>query len=323
MIWLGSSTRLRREECSSWFAASLRSCSAVGSSPRHRSIKLKKFSETNAPVSPGSAIQFTISCSGHSSSWANWPKYDAEGSVLFRESGERGDLYATSMLTSFYMTMIHLAGNQQIDSETERELEATVNRPNGSDFTFEQLSAFDSLTNLNLYRGDIASAWVRMGRVWPEYRRSRLFRIQMIRISLLELRARTALAMAEKDAEPAAYIQQAAQDAEALDAEGLPWALAHASYIRAGIAACVPDAARAIKDVKLAAQQYDDAEMPLRAQILRYRLGELEEGAESRELRENAELWINGQGIVSPVRWAGMYAPGFALISKTPVETTF
>ncbi len=73
----------------------------------------------------------------------------------------------------------------------------------------------------------------------------------------------------------------------------------------------------------MAAQQYDDAEMPLRAQILRYRLGELEEGAESRELRENAELWINGQGIVSPVRWAGMYAPGFALISKAPVETTF
>ncbi len=49
----------------------------------------------------------------------------------------------------------------------------------------------------------------------------------------------------------------------------------------------------------------------------------LEEGGESRELRENAERWIRGQGIVSPVRWAGMYAPGFALISKTPVETTF
>jgi hypothetical protein len=73
----------------------------------------------------------------------------------------------------------------------------------------------------------------------------------------------------------------------------------------------------------MAAENYDAAEMPLRAQILRYRLGELEEGAKSRELRENAERWIRGQGIVSPERWAGMYAPGFGLISRASLETSF
>jgi eukaryotic-like serine/threonine-protein kinase len=52
------------------------------------------------------------------------------------------------------------------------------------------------------------------------------------------LRARTAVAMAEKAAERAVYIQQAKQDARALEKEGQPWALAHACYVRAGIAAC-------------------------------------------------------------------------------------
>jgi len=243
--------------------------------------------------------------------------------VLSRESRERGDLYATSKLTTFYMTMIQLAGNQLIDSETEIELESAVNHPKGGRFNLEHSSAFDSLMYLNLYRGDITSAWVRMNRIWPEYSRSMLLRIQMIRINLLELRARTAVAMAEKAAEREIYIQQAKQDAQALEKEGQPWALAHACYVRAGIAACEEDSARAIEDLKMAAEKYDAAEMPLRAQILRYRLGELEEGAESRELRENAERWIRGQGIVSPVRWAGMYAPGFGLISRASLETSF
>jgi serine/threonine protein kinase len=243
--------------------------------------------------------------------------------VLFRESRERGDLYATSKLTTFYMTMIQLAGNQLIDSETELELESAVNHPKGGRFTLEHASAFDSLMYLNLYRGDITNAWVRMDQIWPKYSGSMLLRIQLVRINLLELRARTAVAMAERAAERAIYMQQAKQDAQALEKEGQPWALAHACYVRAAIAACDEDSGHAIEHLKLAAKKYDAAEMPLRAQVLRYRLGELGEDAESRELRENAERWIRGRGIVSPVRWAGMYAPGFGLISKDSLETSY
>ena len=89
------------------------------------------------------------------------------------------------------------------------------------------------------------------------------------------------------------------------------------------IAACQEDSAQAIEYLKMAAEKYDAAEMPLRAQVLRYRLGELDEGNESRELRENAEQWIRDQGIVSPERWAGMYAPGYGLISRGSLETSF
>ncbi len=70
-------------------------------------------------------------------------------------------------------------------------------------------------------------------------------------------------------------------------------------------------------------EDYDRAEMPLRAQILRYRLGEVQSDAETRELRDKAELWIKEQGIVSPARWAGMYAPGFLKISTESIETSY
>ena len=46
---------------------------------------------------------------------------EARWSVFFRESQERGDRYAATMLSSFYMTLIKLAGNLQPETETELE----------------------------------------------------------------------------------------------------------------------------------------------------------------------------------------------------------
>jgi serine/threonine protein kinase/tetratricopeptide (TPR) repeat protein len=249
------------------------------------------------------------------------PELRRRWSIWYRESREKGDRYAASMLTKFYMTMLKLAANEPVESESE--LEASLEGCRQGGFNLEHSSAFDSLMQLNLYRGDIHHAWERLGRFWPEYSRSLLLEIQMIRITMLETRARTALAMAEKFKESAVYLNQARQDAIALEREGSPWAKAHARYVRAGIAACGEDAVQAALDLTVAAEKYDEAEMPLRAWILRYRLSEIEGGTRSRPLRDAAESWMNAQGIVSPLRWAGMYAPGFANISGEGIETSF
>jgi serine/threonine protein kinase len=241
--------------------------------------------------------------------------------VLYRESQERGDLYAATTLTAFYMTMIKLANNEKLESE--RELEAFVYRRDERQFNVQQSSAFESLIHLYLYRGDISNAWARMGAIWAEYSRSLLLRIQTIRIPMHELRGRTALAMAEKALDPTIYLRQALEDAKQLQKEGQQWALAHSHYLKAGVAACREDAIRAVRELTLAVEHYDQAEMPLRAQILRYRLGEIQSDAETRTLRDDAERWIKGQGIVAPARWAGMYAPGFLKISTESIETSY
>jgi hypothetical protein len=162
-----------------------------------------------------------------------------------------------------------------------------------------------------------------MGAIWAEYSRSLLLRIQTIRIPMHELRGRTALAMAEKALDPTIYLRQALEDAKQLQKEGQQWALAHSHYLKAGVAACREDAIRAVRELTLAVEHYDQAEMPLRAQILRYRLGEIQSDAETRTLRDDAERWIKGQGIVAPARWAGMYAPGFLKISTESIETSY
>ena len=63
--------------------------------------------------------------------------------------------------------------------------------------------------------------------------------------------------------------------------------------------------------------------MPLNAQVMRYRLGEIDPSEEAQGLRDRAEERLSEQGIVSPVRWAGMCAPGFARISNESTETSF
>ena len=240
---------------------------------------------------------------------------------LYRESQERGDLYAATMLTSLYMTMLKLAKNERVESELD--LAAFIDRRDPRRFNLQHSSTLTSLVYLSLYRGDISNAWERLSACWPEYTRSLLLKIQMVRIDTHELRARTALAMAEKALEPQIYLRQARDDAARLLRERQKWAIAHAHYIRAGIAACEENAVRAIQELNLAVEAYEQAEMPLRAQILRYRLGEIQSDPKTRELREAAEQWIGAQGIVSPARWAGMYAPGFLKISTESLETSY
>ncbi len=242
-------------------------------------------------------------------------------SVFSRESHERGDLYAATMLNAFYMTMIKLAGNEQV--ATEPELELTLARSTPRTFNLQHSAAFESLIHISLYRSDISSAWVRMGSIWPRYEHSMMLRIRMTRIDMLELRARCTLAMAERTLDSEALLREAADLATRLEKEGHKWALAHALYVRAGIAACKEDSVRAIECLTSSAKHYDESQMPLRAHLLRYRLGEVQAGPETRALHDQAEQWMRGQGIVSPARWAGMYAPGFAKIAGDSIETTY
>jgi serine/threonine protein kinase len=240
---------------------------------------------------------------------------------MFREAQERGDLYAANMLTSLYMTVIKLAANEAPDSEAQ--LEATAIPQGGRPFNLQNSTAFDGLISLYFYRGDFSTAWNHIRTMWPEYSRSMLIRIQMIRINVLEQRSRSALAMAERAKQPTTYLRQAKLDARQLNREKQRWALAHAAFVRAGIAACEEQIDRAVTEMNLAVQLYDEADMPLRAQVLRYRLGEVLTDATSRARRQEAEIWMRNQGIISPVRWAGMYAPGFAKISNELMETSF
>jgi serine/threonine protein kinase len=241
--------------------------------------------------------------------------------LLAREAEERGDLYASTYLNAFYATIIKLAADEP--PESEAEFGAFLNARSRRRLNLQQTPVFDSLMLIDLYRGDVTRAWARMGAIWPEYSRSLLFEVQLIRIQMLELRARTAVAAAERSHQPGPLLAKAERDARALEREGQGWGIAHAHYVRAAVAACREDAVGSAQELYRAAELYERADMPLSAQVMHYRLGEIDPSEEARALRLRAEGRLGEQGIVSAARWAGMCAPGFARISNESTETSF
>ncbi|MGO9597548.1 MAG: serine/threonine-protein kinase PknK [Isosphaeraceae bacterium] len=240
--------------------------------------------------------------------------------VLIRQAQDCGDLYAASTLTTFYMTMIRLADDDA--GGIEAELETVMNRWATRGFFIQHSTAFRSLIHLELYRGQADSAWSRLTSTWPSYSRSKLLRIQMIRIQMLELRARSAVALAETGSEPAKLLETARRDALRLDRERQPWASAYAQHVRAAIAACRGDASTALHELSQAASQYEKADMMLCAWVMRYKMGEIQGGSKGRELISQATEWMSAQSIQSPTRWAKMIAPGFEQISTCHLDTT-
>ena len=150
-------------------------------------------------------------------------------SLLDREARARGDRYATRALGTFYATLIRLAADDPPGPESSSGMVAAAR--GGGRLNLQQTPAFDSLMHIDLYRGEVHSARARLDAIWPEYERSMLFRVQLIRIQLLELRARTAIATAERSRNPDPLLDVAEADAFTLEREGQGWAIAHATYL--------------------------------------------------------------------------------------------
>jgi hypothetical protein len=241
--------------------------------------------------------------------------------LLTREAQDCGDLYSATTLTTLYMTMIRLADDDS--TGVEDELKSVMDRWTRRGFFLQHSSAFRSLMQLDLYRGKVDSAWARLGAVWPEYSRSMLLRIQMVRIQMLELRTRAALALAELGSNTDSMLLSAQHDASGLERERQPWSVAYAHYARAAIAACREDTASALYHLALAAELFDAADMPLSGWVMRYRIGEIQGGDEGRALIIKADEWMVSQSIKSPARWSRMAAPGFIKVITCQIETNY
>lgn len=241
--------------------------------------------------------------------------------ALTREARERGDLFAATTLTTLFMGMVRLADDDT--GRIEQDIAEAMAPWSGHGFLIQHTSAFRSLVHLDLYRGRPCQARDRVVQVWPDYSRSLLFRIQMIRIQLLELRARCTLAVADSSEDRSPLLDSVERDVRSLLHEGTIGARAHAEYLRAGVAACRGDVATAVHHLTLGADLYDEAGMALNAGVMRYRSGEVQPSDEGRNLIGRAERSLRALSIRSPRQWAQMMAPGFSAIATCQAETSF
>ena len=178
-------------------------------------------------------------------------------------------------------------------------------------FHVQHLTHYYGDTYIDLYEGDGEAAWRRAERTWPEIRASLLLRIQHVKVDVLQLRGRSAVAAAAGARTPAlAPRRRGVRPPARSPADGVGPGDGDADP--GGRRSIRGDEARCRRLLAEALARSEAAHMGLFAAAARRRLGGLLGGDEGRALVAEADAWMASQGIRNPARMAAMLAPGFS-----------
>ncbi len=223
--------------------------------------------------------------------------------ACLKEADERGDLYESANLGSFVGPLVRLvdddvAGARQV-------LQSSVERWSPPGFHLQNVTALMADTYIDLYAGDFEAAWERWRRRWADVLGSHFLYVQVLRVFVHELHARTALAMASRSAQPKPLLRAAEAGARRIERERLPWALPLAQRLRAGLATVRGDRATAAELLEQAAAGFEVAELRVFAMATRRRLADFRGAG----LAAGADAWLAAQGVRNPARLAAALTP--------------
>ena len=192
---------------------------------------------------------------------------------LLADAEERGDRYALVHMRSSIAAYVRLT---KADPDGARR-EAREALAQGTQARVQMPTFFDVLAQaqIDLYEGKDADALERTEVAFRALHRAMLLRVQFVRVKMLELRARAALACG--------HVRAMERDVAALAKEDAPWANA----LGALVAASSTDGFAAV------ARTFDSLGMKLHAAVARFRAGEIDAI----------------QGVDEPVRFATMLSP--------------
>ena len=125
-----------------------------------------------------------------------WTVNAAEMPSFLERARDRGDRYAEVTINLVSNSYAQYLVEDQPDLAEAAIEERLASWPRGEDFDIQQFYAFQSLINLDLYRGNPRRAWDRIRATWPAVERSGLLRITLMRTFLEDARARAAVALA-------------------------------------------------------------------------------------------------------------------------------
>src|SRR5262249_51902252 len=191
-----------------------------------------------------------------------------------------------------------------------REVRQVIDEWSQQGFHVQHMNRLFDEVQIDLYQGEGSAAWQRVTGQWPALARSYLLRVQQVRIFLLHLRARAALAATPAAADPGPLLRAAERDARLLRRERVAWAEAQAQLVRAGVAMGRHDAGGARQLLEDAAGRLDAAGLRLHAAAARRRLGGRGGGSLGHRPVEQADAWMKGQKVRRPARMTALPAPG-------------
>lgn len=225
-----------------------------------------------------------------------------------REAEQRGDLFAATNLSTGHVALVALAADQP--SLAREQSAAALSKWSRQGWHLEHYYDLLAQCEADLYMRNATRAGERIRRGWEPMKDSLLMRVQLIRINMLWLRARCALALATKE-RSGALISSAKRDARAIASECAPWATPLADLLLAAVAHLSGRTQDARSRLQKAEDGFDLAAMRLHTAATRWRRGELLGGNGGSELQASAGNWMAAQQIKNPDGIARMIAPGF------------
>lgn len=165
--------------------------------------------------------------------------------------------------------------------------------------------------HIGLYRGEGEATHRLFVERWPGLEGSLSFRIQVVRVSMLYLRACAAItAAAPGSAATEGLLMEASRAAGALEAEDAAWSAPLGLALRAAVTGARSDREAAARLLGAAVRGFDAAGMALYAAAARRRRGELAPDGDARAAAIAADRWMRDQGIADPERMAAALIPG-------------
>ncbi|MBI3824062.1 MAG: protein kinase [Planctomycetes bacterium] len=225
--------------------------------------------------------------------------------ILVKEAHERGDRLAEANYTTFGGPFVWFAAD---DPDGARHaLGSVMGDWSKQDFHVQHFTTLTARAQIELYKGDGPAAWQHIVEQWPLMKASALLHVECVRIFMLHLRGRCALAAAGVG-DPHGLLKVAAKDARAIEKEKPAWCRGLALMLRASLAAWSGDRPQAARQLGEAAAALDAADMKLFAAAARRRQGEL---LGDDPLIAQADAFMTAQKIQNPRRMADLFVTGF------------
>jgi serine/threonine protein kinase len=221
-------------------------------------------------------------------------------SAYTQEAQSRRDRFLLSSIGSAGQPQLLLAADRVDDAA--RELREVIDRYPCETFQQQHVSILYSQAHIDLYRGDAKSAWQRICHNWPCLRRSLQLRNQFARVSMLELKARSALQIAMQGRSPK-MLTEARRIFAQMQRESGQWVRPYASRLRAGIAEMESDQQTAVIELEAARTGFDSIGFQICAAYAKRRIGQLLGANEGERLVKIAEEVLSSQGIRNPDRF--------------------
>jgi hypothetical protein len=224
------------------------------------------------------------------------PELARRQAVLLGAARDRGARLAESQLTAFGGPFVWLAND---DPAAAWEAVARVG-PYWEHVEYQvyHYTLLTARTQILLYEGRASEAVAEMDREWASVDRALLLHVELVRIYMLFLRARCALANGS--------IHQAAQDCKALERIRAPFAAACAKQIAAALAWNAGRRESARDLLHSAAQKFTETGFLFFAHSAAWRREQLfRDGTSESE-------WMAAQGVRNPEAMAQVNAPGFS-----------